>query len=86
MGRKSISQQLRQYTTLARRQKVLAEWITSWQQDQFDLIKQLEQAIKTDNYDNLCIATGQLKEVTLKRFEGLNNVIKILLENHANEI
>lgn len=80
MGRKSISQRLNTAKSLQTKQEIALDWSANWSQEQVELIKQLETAIKTDNYDDLCIITGQLKAVTLKRFEALPNVIKLLTE------
>jgi diphthamide synthase subunit DPH2 len=84
MGRKSISQRLSNAKELQTKQEIALDWSANWQQEQAKLIMRLEHAIKTDDYDELCIVTGELKAVTLKRFEALPNVIKLLTLDEQN--
>jgi len=58
--------------------EIVTDWATSWENDQMQLIKQLEAAIRSNDFDALCIATGQLKAVTQKRFEGFASIIEDL--------
>ncbi len=80
---RSISQRLRRAKSLKVKQLTALDWATNWQQEQLQLIALLEQAIKQNNYDQLCIATGQLKAVSNKRFDALNNVLKLLSEENS---
>lgn len=65
--------------------EILTDWSGSWKAEQLGLITQLEQAIKADDYDQLCIATGQLKAMSNKRFDALPNIFSKLTSDQANE-
>ncbi len=54
------------------------DWAAAWHREQSNLVRMLGKAIKDDNYDQLCIVTGQLKAVTIKKFAALPNVISKL--------
>lgn len=78
MKRRSIGERLNRAKTAKVKQEIAVDWAANWHAEQQGLITRLEQAIKTDNFDELCIATGQLKTVTEKRFSALPNVITTL--------
>lgn len=78
---KSIGGRLRSAKTRPRRREILTEWRHNWYDDQMDIVAQLERAIGRMDYDALCIATGQLRAVTEKRFLGLDSVIRRLTED-----
>jgi hypothetical protein len=78
MQHRSISQRLKKAKSPEVKQEVALDWAANWQTEQLQLIQLLEQAVKRDDYDNLCIVTGQLKAVTQKRLEALPKVIKAL--------
>lgn len=73
--RRSIGERLNRAKSPEVKQQAARDWVADWERDQKSLIAQLEQAVKTDDYDQLCIVTGQLKAVTEKRFNALPNVI-----------
>ena len=73
--RRSIGERLNRAKSLEVKQEVARDWAADWEREQKTLITQLQQAVKTDDYDQLCIVTGQLKAVTEKRFNALANVI-----------
>lgn len=75
---RSISQRLQKAKSKESKQITALDWAANWQSEYSGLIYHLEQAIKNDNYDEFCIATGQLKAIGLKRFTGLQSVIKLL--------
>jgi hypothetical protein len=84
MGRKSISQRLKNTKSMQIKEEIALDWSANWHQEQADLVAQLGKAISADDYDQLCIIAGQLKTVTSKRFEALPNVIRLLLEASVN--
>jgi hypothetical protein len=59
----------------------VTDWAFDWRRDQMDIVEQLEDAIKTMDYDAFCSATGQLKAVTEKRFTGLQTVLDRLIDD-----
>lgn len=75
---RSISQRLKRAKSLEAKQATAMEWSLHWFDEQMQLIEQLERAIRTRSHDDLCIATGQLRAVTKKRFDALNNVLGLL--------
>ena len=85
MQHRSISQRLKKAKSIEVRREILRDWSAAWQREQMELIGQLEQAIKHDDYDALCIATGQLKAVSQKKFEALPRVIETLTVNYEND-
>lgn len=77
---RSISQRLAKAKSPESKEEAALDWAQSWEREQLALIAKLEQGIKHDNYDDLCIATGQLKAVSNKKFEALPKVITKLIE------
>lgn len=73
--RRSIGERLNRAKSPEVKQEVARDWASDWDREQKSLIAQLEQAVKNDDYDKMCIVTGQLKAVTEKRFKALPNVI-----------
>lgn len=78
---RSISNQLKRAKALDTKRKIAIDWAHRWHQEQAALIAQLGQAIKRNDFDAMCIITGELKAVTQKRFEGLLNVVNLLVED-----
>lgn len=56
------------------KREILNDWSASWSSEQLTLIKRIESAIRSDDYDELCVACGQLKAVTEKRFAALPKI------------
>jgi hypothetical protein len=81
----SISQRLRKAQSPEAKKAVALAWAKSWKEDHDELIRDLEHAIRTNDYDLLCIATGQLKAVGQKRFDALPRVLSHLAETPAVE-
>lgn len=81
---RSIGQRLKSARSPEALHATLADWAADWRRDQMDILRQLELAIGDDpeaiDYDALCSATGQLRSVTEKRFEGLVGVIRRLTD------
>tara|TARA_Y100000780_G_scaffold176831_1_gene161994 strand:- start:3058 stop:3315 length:258 start_codon:yes stop_codon:yes gene_type:complete len=73
--RRSIGERLNRAKSPEVKQEVARDWAADWAREQKLLIGKLEKAVKTDDYDQMCIVTGQLKAVTEKRFNALPNVI-----------
>lgn len=82
---RSISQRLKRAKSSEGKQEAALDWAANWEQEQLKLISLLEQAIKQNNRDQLCIATGQLKAVTKKRFEALTNVLTLFSDKNHQE-
>lgn len=74
MKHKSINQRLKTAKSLTVKQAILEKWALDWQFEQMMLIRNLEHAIRSNNYDQLCITTGQLKTVSQKKFEALPKI------------
>ncbi len=72
---RSINQRLNRAKKIESKKAAANEWIDDWYKDQLAEIKKLERAISLNDYDALCRATGSLKQITLKRFAALPNVI-----------
>lgn len=71
----SVNQRLKRVRALEVKKEIAFDWVQGWQADHDDLIRQLERAIRNDDYDLLCRATGQLKAVGQKRFEALPKIL-----------
>jgi hypothetical protein len=76
---RSISQRLKRAKSIESKMEAAQDWAANWQREQEGLIRDLEQAISNDDYDQLCIISGQLKAVSQKRFIALPKVISALL-------
>ena len=50
-----------------------------------DLIVQLGKAVSAGDFDNECILVGELKAVSLKKFEALPKVLEILLNVNKDD-
>ena len=70
MGRKSISQRLSSTKDAAIKTKIASDWAANWNKEQTELIYDLGQAVKDNDFDQLCIITGQLKAVSEKRLRS----------------
>lgn len=77
---RSISQRLKRAKSPAAKLAAATDWAKNWHHEQAALIRDLERAVSNDDYDQLCIVTGQLKAVTGKRFEALPKVVVALSE------
>lgn len=75
---RSIKERLQRAKNPDTQREIIEEWVESWHAEHCNLIARLEQAIKSDNYDELCIATGQLKTVHEKKFKAIPNIINTL--------
>lgn len=76
---RSIKQRLQKAKSIIAKKDTIDEWVLSWSSDQSYVIKILEAAIRAKDWDKVCIATGQIKSITEKRFEGLQSVIDHLI-------
>lgn len=86
--RRSIGERLKSARSPEAISATVTDWAADWRRDQMDIVRQLEQAIGDDpaamDWDDLCSATGQLKSVTEKRFDGLAGVIRRLTDKSTN--
>lgn len=85
MGRRSINQQIKRANSSDKMRELSIRWTREWQTDHDNIIRDLEQAIQTDDYDLLCKATGSMKEANRKRFEALNNMLHNIAD-YAEEL
>jgi hypothetical protein len=76
----SISQRLSKASSPEARAEVLADWVADWEEAQWHLLEQIEEALSTGNYEASCIAAGAFKNQIEKRFDGLETVLRILQE------
>lgn len=83
MKHRSISQRLDRAKSFESKKSILLDWSDAWEDETRQLIRNLEQAINTMDYDKLCINTGQLKAVAEKHFTALPRIFERLfkLEN-----
>lgn len=81
MQHRSVAQRLKRAKSSQVKQNIALDWATNWHKEQAELINRLGNAISTDNYDDLCIAAGQLKAVTDKRFAALPNILNSLSQS-----
>jgi len=88
MQRRTITKLLRKNYSVTKKRDLVVRWANSWEKEQAELIDRLGVAIKDDDYDELCICTGQLKEMSSKKFTALINCLCILLDEKimANSI
>ena len=77
---KSISQKLKRAKTPEDKIKNILAWSEAWKKDTDVFIKRLESAIKQDDYDELCISLGRLKEDLTKRFTALPKVLDVAIK------
>ena len=82
---KSIGQRLKTDKPIEHKLMVAQSWVTEWEAQHSKLIAQLERSIQNDDYDQLCIATGQLKVEAKKRFTALPNVLNVISQIDKNE-
>lgn len=81
MQHRSINQRLKRAKSPAAKSEIISEWVSSWKHEQNQLIKSLEKAVSQDNYDNTCIALGQLKTVLDKKMSALPGVFLDLIND-----
>lgn len=77
---RSISQRLRKTRKKEILQEIVEDWSNAWQTEQSGLIDRLGSAIEKDDFDEQCITLGELRAVTNKRFIGLKNAWKEIIE------
>ncbi|BFH18371.1 hypothetical protein WJ0W_007180 [Paenibacillus melissococcoides] len=80
----SVNQRLKRVRKLEVKKEIALDWVEGWQEEHDDLIRQLERAIRNDDYDLLCRATGQLKTVGQKRFEALPKILVHLADSPSD--
>jgi hypothetical protein len=76
--KRALSEKLKNTNSKQYQLELSKDWSANWKEDQLGLVRMLETAIKTKSHDGLCIATGQLKTVTKKRFGALENAFDTL--------
>lgn len=85
MKRLSISQRMkRAKSTDAKRQTAL-KWAANWQEDQDEIVRGLERAVRNQDHGMLISYIGQLRAVNEKRFTALPGVLNALLEHQEKE-
>lgn len=60
--------------------KIALDWAGTWQKEQESVVERLGKSISDDDFDAQCVAAGELKTITEKRFSGLRSVIEKLSE------
>lgn len=75
---RSIGERLSRAKSPEAREELLKDWVANWQADQMGIVRQFQHALQTMDYDALCIATGELKAVSQKRFPALERVLRTL--------
>lgn len=80
MGNKSLGVRLKNLKTFQAQKRALTEWSGSWQTDQNDIIDKLKAAAKNGDIGEVLHMADQLKGITSKRFEALNNMINLVCD------
>lgn len=80
MGNKSLGVKLKNLKTFQAQKRALTNWSESWQTDQNDIIDTLKAAAKNGDIGEVLHMTDQLKGITSKRFEALNNMINLVCD------
>lgn len=80
MGNKSLGVKLKKLKTFQAQKRALTEWSGSWQTDQNDIIDKLKAAAKNGDIGEVLHMTDQLKGITSKRFDALNNMINLVCD------
>lgn len=65
--------------------KIALDWADTWHKEQESVVERLGKSISDDDFDAQCIAAGELKTITGKRFSGLRSVIEKLSERIEDE-
>lgn len=85
MKHRSINQRLKRAKSNETKQEILQDWAENWQQEQLHLIKMIENAISSDDYNQLCTATSQLKAMSSKRFAALPKIFNNVMTKNQDE-
>lgn len=80
MGNKSLGVKLKNLKTFQAQKRALTNWSESWQTDQNDIIDTLKAAAKNGDIGEVLHMADQLKGITSKRFEALNNMINLVCD------
>lgn len=78
MGHRSLGTKLKKVKTFQGQQRALEEWASSWQKDQEETIEKVKAAAKRGDIGEVLHMADQLKGITSKRFEALNNAINLV--------
>lgn len=81
MGRLSIGQKLKKASTPERKKELAEEWSSEWQKEYESHVRNLERAIRNNDYDLFCRTTGWLKADGKKRFDTLPRVLSAVAAN-----
>ena len=77
---RSISQRLKRAKSTESKRLTLTEWAKSWESEQMHVISNLGNAIKDGDFDRECILCGELKALSIKKFEALPKVLNLLID------
>lgn len=80
MGHKSLGIRLKQAKTYQAQKNALTEWSKSWQSDQEETIDKIKTAAARRDTDEVLRILNQLKGITTKRFDALNNMINFVCD------
>lgn len=79
---RSISQRLKRAKSPEAKRLTLMEWAQSWESEQMHVISKLGNAIKEGDFDQECILCGELKALSIKKFEALPKILNVLLDDN----
>jgi hypothetical protein len=65
--------------------EVVADWSASWRREQEGVSRLLDDAIARMDRDALRSAAGQLYEINSRKFDGLDGVLRRLLDRTNNK-
>lgn len=80
IGHKSIGTKLKRVKTYQAQQRALTEWSRSWQEDQEETVEKIEKAAAIGDCDDVLRLLNQIKGITSKRFDALNNMIDLVCD------
>lgn len=77
---RSIGERIKRAKSPEARAATLDAWVRNWEEDQMAVLEMIEEGVRTMDPDLLQPGAGQLRALTLKRMQGLRNVLRLLTE------
>lgn len=78
--RRSISQILRKGHPIGKKREITQEWAENKKTEYENITTRLGLAVRDDDFDELCILVGLLKESNKKLFDALPSVINLIFD------
>ena len=74
----SISMKLKRAKTYQKQQEIMSGWAEEWQKDMENTLLKLRRAAMRDDHGEIMHMIDQIKDMSDKRFTGLENAIRIV--------